>query len=67
MNVHELIRRLEQYDQLTEVVFNASEKGQEGFILVPIESVEDIESDMGEKFIMISPTYLHGTTELSNN
>ncbi len=67
MNVGELITRLQKFDPLIEVVFNVSQGSEDGFLLTPIQKVEDIENDSEETFIMLSPSYLHGTTELSNN
>ncbi len=68
MTVNDLILKLEQLDRFTEVVLNLPENNSEqGFYLIPIDNVESIETDNGDKFVLLQPTLLHGTTDVSSN
>lgn len=52
MKVKELIKLLEKEDKEKIVVLNFP--SQKGFILCPVGQVEEIETDNGDKFIMLS-------------
>lgn len=70
MIVQELIRRLSNLDPLTEVAVcfdGENEEGQEGLCIYPIEKIEEIITDNGDKFILLEPYTLHGTDDVSKN
>ncbi len=67
MIAQELINQLQKLNPLTEVVFDATENGDEGFRLAPIEKIEEIEDDKGESLILLCPFILRGTSGIDNN
>jgi hypothetical protein len=54
MTAIDLIMLLSQLPPDIEVVYDNTQKGDEGFRLTVVECAEEIESDGGEKFILLN-------------
>lgn len=68
MTIKELKLLLSEFPDDMEVVLNlTNEEETEGFWLCPLAKVEEIETDMEEKYIMLTGLEYHATTELSMN
>lgn len=68
MNVHELINQLSKYDPLTEVcIVDMSENNGEYLKVSPIDEIDEAKDLLENKIIVLYPTTLTGTDDLSIN